>query len=76
MGGQTALNLVKPEKPDWKKHGVRMIGVDVDAIVGWRRPRAFRQHVIKVGMTVAPSRIANSGLEGMEAAQEIGFHWW
>ncbi len=75
MGGQTALNLaIEAEKTGlWKKHGVRMIGVDVDAIELAEDRELFRQHVIKLGMTVAPSRIANSFLEGMEAAQEIGF---
>ncbi|MFN8320561.1 MAG: carbamoyl-phosphate synthase large subunit [Saprospiraceae bacterium] len=75
MGGQTALNLaIEAEKTGlWKKHGVKMIGVDVDAIELAEDRELFRQHVIKLGMTVAPSRIANSFLEGMEAAQEIGF---
>ena len=44
----------------WKKHGVKMIGVDVDAIELAEDRELFRQHVIKLGMTVAPSRIANS----------------
>lgn len=75
MGGQTALNLaIEAEKTGlWKKHGVKMIGVDVEAIELAEDRELFRQHVIKLGMTVAPSRIANSFLEGMEAAQEIGF---
>lgn len=75
MGGQTALNLaIEAEKTGlWKKHGVKMIGVDVEAIELAEDRELFRQHVIKLGMTVAPSRIANSFLEGMEAAQEIGY---
>ena len=33
----------------------------------------FRQLMIKIGIEVAPSRVANSFLEGKEFAQEIGF---
>lgn len=75
MGGQTALNLaIEADKQGvWERFNVRMIGVDVDAIELTENREAFRKHVIGLGMYVAPSRIANSFLEGMEAAQEIGF---
>lgn len=75
MGGQTALNLaIEADKTGiWKKYNVKMIGVDVEAIELAEDRDQFRHHVVKLGMTVAPSRIANSFLEGMEAAQEIGF---
>ena len=75
MGGQTALNLaIEADKQGvWERFGVRMIGVDIDAIELTENREAFRQHMVKLGMGVAPSRIANSFLEGMEAAQEIGF---
>ena len=75
MGGQTALNLaIDAEKMGiWKKYGVKMIGVDVDAIELTENREAFRQHVIQLGYGVAQSVIANSFLEGKEAAQEIGF---
>ncbi len=75
MGGQTALNLaMEADKVGlWKKYGVRLIGVDTDAIELTENREAFRQHMIQEGLAVAPSKIANSFLEGMEAAQEIGF---
>ncbi len=75
MGGQTALNLaIEAEKRGvWKKYNVRMIGVDIDAIELAENREAFRDHVVSIGMKVAPSFIANSFLEGMEAAQKIGF---
>ncbi|MBK9151356.1 MAG: carbamoyl-phosphate synthase large subunit [Saprospiraceae bacterium] len=75
MGGQTALNLaIEADKMGvWKKYGVRMIGVDVDAIELTENREAFKQHVVSLGMQVAKSQIANSFLEGKEAAQEIGF---
>lgn len=75
MGGQTALNLaIEADKRGvWKKYNVRLIGVDIAAIDLAENREAFRDHVIKLGMAVAPSFIANSFLEGMEAAQTIGF---
>ncbi|MFP5079148.1 carbamoyl-phosphate synthase large subunit [Pedobacter sp. JCM 36344] len=75
MGGQTALNLCKEaeERGVWEKHGVRVIGVDVAAIEKTENREAFRQLMIDIGIGVANSRIANSFLEGKEAAQEIGY---
>jgi carbamoyl-phosphate synthase large subunit len=75
MGGQTALNLCKEadELGVWKKYNVRLIGVDVAAIDTAEDREKFRQLMVKIGMAVAPSRIANSLLEGKEFAQAIGF---
>jgi carbamoyl-phosphate synthase large subunit len=75
MGGQTALNLSKEadELGVWEKYNVRMIGVDVAAIDTAEDREKFRQLMVKIGIAVAPSRIANSFLEGKEFAQQIGF---
>ena len=75
MGGQTALNLCKEadELGIWEKYNVRMIGVDVAAIDLAEDREQFRQLMIRIGIAVAPSRVANSFLEGKEFAQEIGF---
>jgi len=75
MGGQTALNLAKEaaELGVWEKYNVRMIGVDIAAIDTAEDREKFRQLMIKIGIAVAPSRVANSLLEGKEFAQEIGF---
>jgi carbamoyl-phosphate synthase large subunit len=75
MGGQTALNLCKEaeERGIWEKHNVRVIGVDVAAIEKTENREAFRQLMVDIGVGVAPSRIANSFLEGKEAAQIIGY---
>ena len=75
MGGQTALNLCKEadELGIWKQYNVRLIGVDVAAIDTAEDREKFRQLMIKIGIKVAPSRVANSFLEGKEFAQEIGF---
>ncbi|MBS1526541.1 MAG: carbamoyl-phosphate synthase large subunit [Bacteroidetes bacterium] len=75
MGGQTALNLCKEaeERGIWEKYNVRVIGVDTAAIEKTENREAFRQLMVEIGIDVARSKIANSFLEGKEAAQEIGF---
>ncbi|MBL7760113.1 MAG: carbamoyl-phosphate synthase large subunit [Sediminibacterium sp.] len=75
MGGQTALNLCKEvdELGIWEKYNCRMIGVDVAAIDTAEDREKFRQLMVKIGMAVAPSHVANSFLEGKEFAQQIGF---
>jgi len=75
MGGQTALNLaIKCDEIGlFEKHNVKMIGVDVAAINITEDREQFRQLMIDIGVGVAPSKIANSFLEGKNFAQEIGF---
>jgi carbamoyl-phosphate synthase large subunit len=75
MGGQTALNLCKEadELGVWEKYGVRLIGVDVAAIDTAEDREKFRQLMVRIGIQVAPSHVANSFLEGKEFAQQIGF---
>jgi carbamoyl-phosphate synthase large subunit len=75
MGGQTALNLCieASERGLWEKYGVKIVGVDIAAIEKTENREAFRQLMVDIGVGVATSKIANSFLEGKEAAQEIGF---
>jgi len=75
MGGQTALNLAieAGEQGVWEKYNTRLIGVDLEAIELTENREAFRKHMIDIGLSVAPSKIANSFLEGKEAAQHIGY---
>ena len=75
MGGQTALNLaIEAGKHGlWEEFNCRLIGVDLEAIELAENREAFREHVKKIGQSVAPSYIANSFLEGKDAAQKIGF---
>ncbi|RYU89262.1 carbamoyl-phosphate synthase large subunit [Mucilaginibacter terrigena] len=75
MGGQTALNLCisVAERGIWEKYGVKIVGVDLDAIEKTENREAFRQLMVDIGVGVATSKIANSFLEGKEAAQQIGF---
>src|SRR5690606_37619796 len=75
MGGQTALNLAidAGKQGVWDKYNVRLIGVDLDAIELTENRESFRKLMLEIGMDVAPSFIANSFLEGKEAAQKIGY---
>ncbi|WKK58045.1 MULTISPECIES: carbamoyl-phosphate synthase large subunit [unclassified Sphingobacterium] len=75
MGGQTALNLCieASNRGLWEKYNVKVIGVDVAAIEKTENREEFRQLMIDIGVGVATSKIANSFLEGKEAAQIIGF---
>ncbi|HEX4957295.1 MAG TPA: carbamoyl-phosphate synthase large subunit [Lacibacter sp.] len=74
MGGQTALNLCKEadELGIWEKYNCRLIGVDVKAIDTAEDREKFRQLMLQIGIGVAPSKVANSLLEGKEFAQQIG----
>jgi carbamoyl-phosphate synthase large subunit len=75
MGGQTALNLCKEadEIGLWTKYNIRIIGVDIAAIEKTENREQFRQLMIDLGIGIAPSKVANSFLEGKEIAQDIGF---
>ncbi len=75
MGGQTALNLAieAGKQGVWDKYNVQLVGVDLDAIELAENREAFRKHMIDIGLSVAPSYIANSFLEGKDAAQKIGY---
>ena len=57
----------------WDKYGVRMIGVDVDAIEVTEDREKFRKLMEKIGVGMAPQATAKSFLEGKEVAQEFGF---
>ena len=76
MGGQTALNLAieAGSQGVWEKYNVKLIGVDLEAIELAENREAFRKHMVKNDLKVAPSFIANSFLEGKEAAQKSGSH--
>ena len=75
MGGQTGLNLAMKcdDLGIWKKYGVRMIGVDIEAIKVTEDRDLFRIRMNEIGVGMAPSKIAKSFLEGKSVAQEFGF---
>ncbi len=75
MGGQTALNLcIECDKLGyWQQYGVRIIGVDINAIETTENRESFRKLMSDINIPVAPSKAANSFLEGKEIAQDLGF---
>ncbi|MDD5149005.1 MAG: carbamoyl-phosphate synthase large subunit [Flavobacterium sp.] len=75
MGGQTALNLCleADEKGIWADFGVKLIGVDVNAINITEDREKFKQLLEKIGVPSAPAKTATSFLQGKEIAQEFGF---
>ena len=75
MGGQTALNLCMEayELGLWEKYGIKVLGADFKAIETTENRESFRRFMVELGIQVAPSFVANSFLEGKEAAQKIGY---
>ena len=75
MGGQTALNLCieADEKGIWEDFGVKLIGVDIDAINITEDREKFKQLMGRIGIPVAPAKTVTSYLQGKEVAQEFGF---
>lgn len=75
MGGQTALNLaIDCDKAGiWKNFGVKMIGVDIEAIDTAENREKFKALMEKIGVGVCKGDTATSFLQGKEIAQEIGF---
>ena len=75
MGGQTALNLCleAEEKGIWEDFGVKLIGVDVNAINITEDREQFKQLLERIGVPAAPAKTATSFLQGKEIAQEFGF---
>ena len=74
MGGQTALNLCieADEKGIWEDFGVKLIGVDIDAINITEDREEFKQLMGRIDIPVAPAKTAKSVLQGKEIAQEFG----
>ncbi|MES2410216.1 MAG: carbamoyl-phosphate synthase large subunit [Bacteroidota bacterium] len=75
MGGQTALNLCleADEKGIWEDFGVKLIGVDINAINITEDREQFKQLLERIGVPTAPAKTATSFLKGKEIAQEFGF---
>ena len=75
MGGQTALNLCleADEKGIWEDFGVKLIGVDVNAINITEDREQFKQLLERINVPTAPAKTATSFLKGKEIAQEFGF---
>lgn len=75
MGGQTALNLCIEADKDgiWEEYGVKIIGVDIDAINITEDREEFRKLMGRIDIPVAPAETATSYLKGKEIAQKFGY---
>ena len=75
IGGQTGLNAaIKVAEGDFlKKHGVELIGADIDAINKAEDRELFKQAMDKIGLRTTRSKIARNLDEATKTASEIGF---
>ena len=75
LGGQSALNLATDlsKAGILEKYGVRVIGVQLDAIQRGEDRQAFKDTMASLGIATARSEIANSLEEAEKIAEEIGY---
>ena len=74
MGGQTGLNLARDLQHEnfWTDHGVKVIGVNMDAVDITEDRQQFRDLMEKIGIDQCRSRTANSLLDAKEIIEELG----
>ncbi len=75
LGGQSGLNLTSDlaRKGVLKKYGVRVIGVQVDAIERGEDRQAFKDTMNRLGIEMPQSEIAYSVEEAEKIAQKLGY---
>ena len=75
LGGQSALNLATDlsKAGILEKYGVRVIGVQLDAIERGEDRQAFKDTMASLGIATARSEIANSLEEAEKIAEDIGY---
>lgn len=74
LGGQTGLNLSSElaNSGTLDKHGVQVIGVQVDAITRGEDRQAFKDTMDRLGIEMPRNIVANSFEEAEKAVEEIG----
>lgn len=74
MGGQTALNLARELYLEgfWEENGIRIIGVDLDAVNITEDRQLFRNLMEEIGIEQCRSRTAESLLDAKEIVEELG----
>ena len=74
LGGQTALNLsmALAESGILDKYGVRVIGVNLDAIKRGEDRETFKQTMTQLGIEMPASEIATNYLEALEIVERVG----
>ncbi len=75
LGGQTGLTLAMKLHRDGflEKHGVRLIGVNTEAIEKAEDRKLFKETMEAIGQPVIPSGIATTVEEAVRIAEEIGY---
>ena len=75
LGGQTGLNLaMKLYKSGFLgKHGVRLIGTNIDAILKSEDRQLFKDAMSAIHQPTIPSRTANNLEQARSAARAVGF---
>ncbi len=75
LGGQSALNLSSElaEAGVLEKYGVKVIGVQLDAIKRGEDRNAFKETMENLDIEMARSRVVNNLQDAEAAAKEIGF---
>ena len=74
MGGQTALNLARDLQNEkfWESNGIKIIGVNMDAVEITEDRQLFKDLMDKIGIDQCKSRTANSLLDAKEIVEELG----
>ena len=75
LGGQTGLNLASElhKKGVLEEYGVRVIGVNVDAIERGEDRQAFKDTMTRLGIEMPQSEIAHTVEEAQAIAEKLGF---
>ncbi len=75
LGGQTGLNLssLLAKKGILDKYGVKVIGVNIDAIERGEDRTAFKQTMTSLGIDMPHSKAVNSVEEAEKVAEELGY---
>ena len=75
LGGQSALNLCAElaNKGILDKYGVKVIGVQVDAIERGEDRNEFKKTMASLGIEMARSEVANTDEEAVEIAERLGY---
>ncbi|CCK81779.1 carbamoyl-phosphate synthase large subunit [Desulfobacula toluolica] len=75
LGGQSALNLSSElnEAGVLKQYGVKIIGVDMEAIKRGEDRTAFKETMEKLGIAMPKSRTVNTVQDAEKTAEELGY---
>jgi carbamoyl-phosphate synthase large subunit len=75
LGGQTGLNLssILAKKGVLQEYGVKVIGVNIDAIERGEDRTAFKETMNRLGIEMPKSQAVNSVEEAEKVAEELGY---